>query len=379
MKEEREFSKKVNIRNLNSVILLSKKILKILYFLLLVVAIYAVTLIVKEWNVVRFVLSILKILLPLFIGIVLAWLFDPFVKWLQDKGMRRGLGATVVYVVFLGVIILILTSIVPIVYEQGSDFIKMVPEVVNNSKDYISDLFDKFDSVNSLNIAKIKMNAFNHVENFVTAFTEDLPSMAINTFMSFISGTGTIIVGLVIGFYLLLSFENVDNILTFLPRKTEKFTRELTHEINNSLRGYVIGAIFDSTLIFVITSIAFAIVGLKAPLLFGLFCGITNVIPYAGPYIGGAPAVLVGFSMSPTVGFLTLASIFVIQFIEGNFLQSLILSKTTKLHPVTIIIGLLVFGHLWGIIGMVVSTPIIATLKTIFKFLDEKYDILKFD
>lgn len=379
MKEEREFSKKVNIRNLNSVILLSKKILKILYFLLLVVAIYAVTLIVKEWNVVRFVLSILRILLPLFIGIVLAWLFDPFVKWLQDKGMRRGLGATVVYVVFLGVIILILTSIVPIVYEQGSDFIKMVPEVVNNSKDYISDLFDKFDSVNSLNIAKIKMNAFNHVENFVTAFTEDLPSMAINTFMSFISGTGTIIVGLVIGFYLLLSFENVDNILTFLPRKTEKFTRELTHEINNSLRGYVIGAIFDSTLIFVITSIAFAIVGLKAPLLFGLFCGITNVIPYAGPYIGGAPAVLVGFSMSPTVGFLTLASIFVIQFIEGNFLQSLILSKTTKLHPVTIIIGLLVFGHLWGIIGMVVSTPIIATLKTIFKFLDEKYDILKFD
>lgn len=379
MKEEKELSKKVNIRNLNSVILLSKNILKVLYFLLLVVAIYAITLILKEWNIVKFVLSVLKILLPLFIGVALAWLFDPFVKWLQSKGMRRGLGATVVYVTFLGVIILILTSIVPIVYEQGSDFIKIVPEVANNSKDYISNFLDKFEGVNNFDIASVKINIFTHAQKIVTAFTEDLPSMVVNTFMSFISGTGTIIVGLVIGFYLLLSFENVDNILTFLPGKTEKFIRELTHEINTSLRGYVIGAICDSTLIFVITSIAFALVELKAPLLFGLFCGITNVIPYAGPYIGGAPAVIVGFSINPTVGILTLASIFVIQFIEGNFLQSLILSKTTKLHPVTIIIGLLVFGHFWGIIGMVISTPIIATVKTIFKFLDEKYDILKFN
>ena len=88
-----------------------------------------------------------------------------------------------------------------------------------------------------------------------------------------------------------------------------------------------------STLIFVVSSLGLWIVGLKAPLLFGLFCGLTNVIPYAGPYIGGAPAVIVGFSQSPTIGILTLVVIAVIQFLEGNFLQPVIMAKSTKLHP----------------------------------------------
>ena len=128
-----------------------------------------------------------------------------------------------------------------------------------------------------------------------------------------------------------------------------------------------------------VTSIAFWIIGLRAPLLFGLFCGITNIIPYAGPYIGGAPAVIVGYSQGPLVGTLTLISIGVVQFLEGNLLQPLIMSKTTKLHPVTIMLGLLVFGHFFGILGMVISTPVIAAIKAIFLFFDDKYGILNAD
>ncbi len=129
-------------------------------------------------------------------------------------------------------------------------------------------------------------------------------------------------------------------------------------------------------MVFVVTSLAFYIVGLRAPLLFGLFCGITNIIPYAGPYIGGAPAVIVGFSQSPLIGILTLVSVFVVQFLEGNFLQPLIMSKTTKLHPVTIMLGLLIFGHFFGIIGMVISTPVIAAFKATFMFFNDKFGIL---
>ena len=133
----------------------------------------------------------------------------------------------------------------------------------------------------------------------------------------------------------------------------------------------------DCTAVFVVTSIGLWIVGLQSPLLFGLFCGITNIIPYAGPYIGGFPAVIVGFAEDPMIGLFTLLVIVVIQFVEGNFFQPLIMSKTTKLHPVTIMVGLLVFGHFWGILGMVVSTPIITSLKSIFMYFDEKYDILE--
>ena len=139
------------------------------------------------------------------------------------------------------------------------------------------------------------------------------------------------------------------------------------------------GALIDSTLVFIISALCLWMVGLKAPLLFGLFCGITNVIPYAGPYIGGAPAVIVGFSQGMTTGLLTLLVIAIIQFIEGNFFQPVIMSKTTKLHPVTIMLGLLVFGYFWGIIGMVISTPIIAALKALFIYFENKYNFLNFD
>ena len=177
-------------------------------------------------------------------------------------------------------------------------------------------------------------------------------------------------------FFFLIGFDNAGELLiTLLPKKFQKDARELGNEMNNSLRKFVNGAILDSIFVFIITSIAFGIVGLKAPLLFGLFCAITNVIPYAGPYIGGIPAVIVGFSQSILIGILTLISIVVIQFLEGNFLQPVIMSKTTKLHPVTIMVGLLIFGHFFGIIGMLISTPVIAVCKSVLMFFLEKFEV----
>ena len=124
-------------------------------------------------------------------------------------------------------------------------------------------------------------------------------------------------------------------------------------------------------------SIGFSLAGLKAPIVFGLICAITNIIPYIGPYIGGIPAVAVGFTISPLVGFLSLAAVVISQFLESYVLTPIVMSKTMKLHPVTIIIGLLIFGHFFGIIGMLLSTPVISCIKIIFNFFDEKYEIFE--
>ena len=112
-------------------------------------------------------------------------------------------------------------------------------------------------------------------------------------------------------------------------------------------------------------------------MVFGLFCAITNVIPYIGPYIGGAPAVLVGFSMSPMTGICALIAVVIAQLLESYFLQPLVMGKTMKLHPVTIMIGLLVFGHFFGILGMIFATPTISILKTIFTFINDKFSLIE--
>ena len=346
---------------------------------LLIIGIYAITLIFKEWHVKDFLFTVLKILSPLFIGFIVAWLFNPLVVWLNKKGINRTFGALIVYLVFIAIIALIINLIVPILYQQMGEFIKTIPAVLDTSKEWLEDTLLYFDNIKQIDIEYVKTVIFSNIENIATGITSDMPNRIISFIKGMFSGLGTLVIGLVIGFYLLISFDNTENLLSFLPKKSQKGTRDLLTAIDGSLRGFVQGAILDCSLIFVISSLAFALVGLRAPLLFGLFCGLTNIIPYAGPYIGGAPAVIVGFSQSPTIGIFTLLSIVLIQFVEGNFLQSLILSKTTKLHPVTIIIGLLIFGHFWGILGMAVSTPIISALKTLLLFLDERYDILKFN
>ena len=109
-------------------------------------------------------------------------------------------------------------------------------------------------------------------------------------------------------------------------------------------------------------SIGFALVGLNAPLLFGLFCGITDLIPYIGPYIGGAVAVIVGLTQDPLIGIGTLIICVIVQIVESYILQPIVMSKSSNLHPIVIIIALLVFGHFFGILGMVLA-PVAARLS----------------
>lgn len=376
---KKEKTKEIDTKNLNEVISLSKKILKIMYGLFIILAIYVAIILFKELKVTSTLLVILKILTPLFIGIIVAWLFNPLVKKLKKKGINRGLSAAIIYVIFILILAIIIGSIIPVLIEQINDFAGSLPSIFDSIKNWINGIFEKINNIDGIDIMSMKDELFKKIEDFGIGITSALPEVLINGVKSFFSGIGTFVVGLIIGFYLLVSFDNANELLiTWLPKKIQKDTRDLLNEVNTSLRKFIRGAFYDCGLVFVVTSLGFLLVGLKSPLLFGLFCGITNVIPYAGPYIGGAPAVIVGFSQGPLTGILTLIVIVVVQFLEGNLLQPVIMSKTTKLHPVTIMLGLLVFGHFFGIIGMVLSTPIIAAFKTIAIYFIEKFELLNY-
>ena len=126
----------------------------------------------------------------------------------------------------------------------------------------------------------------------------------------------------------------------------------------------------------IISSIGYSLISLPSPLLFGIICGITNVIPYIGPWIGGAICVMVGFTISPLTGILAAVVALVVQQIDNIVLEPLIYGKTMKLHPVTIMVGLLIFGYFFGILGMVIATPVLAFLKMVIYYFDEKYEFI---
>ncbi len=371
------FGKKVDIKKVNEVVDLSSKVLRILYFLLVAALCYFVIIIFKETQVFYFIKTIFKVVFPLFIGLLIAWLFDPFVKWLEGKGVKRIFGAAITYFIIFIVLYLVLSSLIPLLIEQVKEIIRMSPYIFDKMRGWASDFFAQVETNSSLDVSKLKGEIFSSINDFASKLTTTMPSNFLGFISRMFSFLGTFILGLIIGFFLIVNFDSSSKLIYLVPKRYRETTSSIMDEVNGSLRNYVKGAVIDSLLIFILSSFGLWICGLKAPLLFGLFCGLTNIIPYAGPYIGGVPAVVVGFTQSPMTGVFSLIVIAVIQFLEGNFLQPLIMAKTTKLHPVTILLGLLVFGHFFGIIGMLISTPLIATFKTIFKYYNDRYEFLK--
>lgn len=377
--KKKELEEVIDKKKINELVSLSKKFVNVAYILLIVLGIYAITILLKEWKLLNFFRILISINSPLFIGLVVAWLFDPIVTYFTKKNLSRKLSTFIVYLLFLIIIGIILGMIFPLLSDQLTDFAKTIPQIIDSIKNWISDIFSNFKNIEGFDAEGVKNNLFANIEGYAGDLTSSLPTIIVNLVSVLFSGLGVVVVGLIIGFYILISFDNFGDALEFLPENIKEDTQNVIEVVNKCLRRFVEGALIDSTLVFIISALCLWMVGLKAPLLFGLFCGITNVIPYAGPYIGGAPAVIVGFSQGMTTGLLTLLVIAIIQFIEGNFFQPVIMSKTTKLHPVTIMLGLLVFGYFWGIIGMVISTPIIAALKALFIYFENKYNFLNFD
>lgn len=366
---------KINYKKVNEVVSLTSKILNLVYIAMIIGIIFIATLLVKEWGILKFVMTILKVATPFFIGFVIAWLFNPLVVKLENRGWNRAVASMVIFLVFILIIFAFFSMLIPTIYTQLNDLIASLPGIFNSLKNWITNFLNNFNSSDMVDVASIEANIFKSMEDLGTNITTNLPSMIMNIVGVVFSGLGTMAISLVVGLYLLFDFNNAaDHLLKYIP-KTHKYEIEtLINQIGEELRKCVRGTLTIACMVFVCDSLGFALAGLKAPILFGLLCGITDLIPYIGPYIGGAAAVIVGFSQNPMTGIIVLNVAVVVQLIENYVLQPVVMSKTVELHPVTIIIGLLIFGHFFGIIGMILAMPIMSLIKVVYRFFATKYD-----
>ena len=369
--------KKIDYPRLNEVIKLSRDILKIVLILGIVTLIVLASYILREWKIFSIIKTILGILSPFFIGLIIAWLFDPIVTFMQKKGINRVLSTCVVFVVFIALIVLGGSLIIPSLGDQINEIINTAPNVIEDLTNFFDNFVDRLSNIYDYDLTGIKADITEAFNQVFLSITVDLPTTIVNVVKSVVNGGINVIFGLFIAFYMLLDFNNVrKHLLIFVPKKVHAEVITLTDRLNKMLKNYVQGTLLIMFLLFICQSVGFTIAGLRAPLVFGLFCALTNVIPYFGPYIGGIPAVIVGFTMDPLTGIFCLISVIICQFLESYFLNPVVMSKTMKLHPVTIMIGLLIFGHFFGILGMIFSTPVISCAKIIFMHFNEKYQLL---
>ena len=368
---------KIDYDGLNSIIRTGKVVLKFLTIALIFGLIIAFFIILEKMEFLKILITLLSLLVPLFAGWALAWLVEPIIKVLERKNIKRKWGTTIVYFLFIIIMVLLIVLVVPEFINQLKELIAQLPTYLSKVKDFISGLFNRFDT-NALDITTIQNDINTQLEKYVTEFTSNGLSSIVSVVTSILSSGLTVGLSLIIAFYFSLSFDKmIKKVNSTLPKNHRNEIINIFGQIGDMTRRYVSGTLFSSLIVTIFTFIGLLISGVSSPLLFAVFCGVTNIIPYFGPYIGGIPTIIVGFSISPFCGIVCLVTILLVQMVEGNVINPIIVGKATDMHPITIIIGLIVFGHFFGILGMVLATPIMGAIKILFNYFNEKYHLIE--
>ena len=374
--DEKKKNDKIDYHNLNALIQTARVILKILLILSICGIIIFGFIFLEKTQILNIIGTIFSISLPLFIGFGFAWLVEPMIKYLEKKKLSRKLSTFIVYILFVLILILLLVLVVPEFISQVRELIGQVPGFVTDIKNFITNLLSKFNE-SEIDINAIQNTIFKELETFAANITNNSLSNIVDTVTSVLTSSATIILGLIIGVYFSFDFDKIQaRIKSLVPRKHKAEGEKILHELNVMARGYVSGTLFTSLVVTFFTFIGLIISGISSPLLFAIFCGITNIIPYFGPYIGGIPVIIVAFSISPMCGIIASITIILVQAVEGNIINPIIVGKATDIHPITIIIGLLIFQHYFGIVGMIIATPVIGAIKILFNFFNEKYGLI---
>ena len=370
----------IDISSLNQILRTGKRLINIGFFMAIVCLVLLGTYLIKEWKILTTIGEIIHVVSPIFIGLLIAWLFEPFVTKLEKKKVPRLVGCILVYVILIGLLFGVSYLFLPSLLGQVKDFIGAAPSIFDDLTNFALKLVETVDPNGLVNINDLKHEITDVISKFGMSIVSDIPKYIVSISKGVISGGLNFVLGLMIGFYLLFDIHKVDKFVTrIIPKEWVEPYKDLTKRINTSLRSYVQGVLTIMLIVFITQTIGLTLAGLEAPIVFALFCALTDIIPYFGPYIGGIPAVIVGFTISPITGICVLIAIIIVQLLENNFYQPLIMGHTMKLHPVTIMVGLLIFQHFFGILGMVIATPVIASLKVLTEFINEKLEIFNFE
>ena len=311
---------------------MKKNYLNILILLLIFLVSIYIMRILKITGICCMFLSILS---PLFFGYVFSWVLKPIV----DKiNFNRTIVTTIIYLLFIGIIIFILFKLIPIVILESKKIIPVIRYYILHNK-YLLKIYE---SLNIKHIINLSLKNMNDCVNNIIA-------IIIN-----------VVYSLIFGFYFLIR-KSSTSYFKFIPF-------ELRNIITKDLRLYIKSILLDTLFMFTILSIAFSIIGLSSPILFALFCAITNIIPYIGPYIGGIPSILIGLTKSFKLGIITTVIIIVVQSLENNIIQPFIVSKNVNLNPIYILISVIIFSHFFGILGMIISTPVTLILRNVINY-----------
>lgn len=341
------------------------------------------------------------ILQPVIIGLVVAYLLNPLMKLIDGKlfslfkgkmksekkakKISRGLAIAGALLFLVGIIVLLIAAIVPSIIQSIQGIISTLPAEVRSLVDWINDIA-KGDS----QIADIAEEVITQVSNFFENWMKNtlLPQAEIYI-TSITTGVITgvkfvinILVGLIISVYVMASQEKFAGqakkiIYAIFKPVRANVVVETVRKSNEIFGGFISGKILDSTIIGIICYIVLLIMKMPYAVLVSVIVGVTNVIPFFGPFIGAVPGFIIIVLANPLQGLYFLIVIFILQQVDGNIIGPTILGDSTGLSPFWVVFAIMVGGGLFGFAGMLLGVPVFAVIyyiiqRVIYHFLRKK-------
>lgn len=332
----------------------------------------------------------LKVLYPFLFGLLIAYFLNPLSKVLdhflnrffkdRHPGIRKGLSILLSYIIVLGLIITVLFYIIP----QIIDSLTQITSFINSAQSGYNQFMDKVLELESTH-PEWDLSGINDAmeeipDKIINIITKAIPTIIptiYNTSMSLISGFLNVIIAIIVSVYMLIDknrliFNAKRVIYAIFGQKTGDKLLHTGSECNRIFSSFIIGKLIDSLIIGILCFIAMSILKLPYALIISVIVGVTNMIPYFGPFIGAVPGILLLLFVSFKYALIFTVLIIVLQQFDGLYLGPKILGESTGLRPLWIIFAITVGGSIAGVLGMFLGVPTLAVIAYILNYFIEK-------
>ena len=329
----------------------------------------------------------IKTLQPFIIGGTLAYLLNFILRFYEDKilshdffkklkrSAKRGIGLLLTYITASIITYLFIQFVLPQLVDSIIGLVNNIPEYLNGLTKVTNDIFD------NLNLQPEYINLitdkFGEAVTYIITIISNLVPVIGNFVVGATSSILNIIIGIIVSIYILIDKEKFmalgkKIVYALCSEEKAKFTLRLATQSNMTFSRFIGGKILDSFIIGVLTFFILTIFKMPYVLLISVIVGVTNIIPFFGPFIGGIPAAIIILFVSPIQALWFVIIIIVIQQIDGNIIGPKILGDSIGISAFWILFSLLVAAKFMGFVGMVIGVPLFAIFYSIVKEIIEE-------
>jgi putative permease len=307
-----------------------------------------------------------NMLAPVIASIIIAYLLEGLVAVFQRHGLPRLVAVLLVFVGFIAFMALVTFALLPLLSRQATQIFQRLPEWLSSGQEALMRLPQRYPDLFSE--AQI-LDLIDTIRIEALSYGQHVVSLSVSSVVSVITiAVYLILMPLLVFFFLKDKDRIVDWIARFLP-KDRSLVSQVWVDVDRQIGNYVRGKFIEILIVWVVTSLTFAFMGMEFAMLLGVLVGLSVLIPYLGAAAVTIPVALLAYfqwGVAPEFWWL-LVAYGIIQALDGNLLVPLLFSEVVNLHPVAIIVAVLVFGGLWGFWGVFFAIPLATLVQAVLK------------